>query len=46
MTLMFLFISIPWIEKKILSTRPQYSEYQKAVNILLPEITFFKKLFR
>ena len=45
MTLMFLYISIPWIEKKILSTRPEYKEYQKNVSILLPEVTIIKNLF-
>ena len=42
---MFLFISIPWIERKILLTRPEYKTYQKNVSILLPEITVIKKLF-
>ena len=46
MTLMFLFISIPWIEKKILLTRPAYRDYQKKVNILLPEITVIKNIFK
>ena len=46
MTLMFLYISIPWIENKILLTRSEYKEYQKKVNILLPEITFIKNLFK
>ena len=46
MTIMFLYISIPWIENKILLTRPEYKEYQKQVNILLPEITFIKNLIK
>ena len=46
MTLMFLFISIPWIENKILVTRPAYRDYQKKVNILLPEITLIKNIFK
>ena len=45
MTLMFWFASIPWIEIKILRTRPQYKDYQKRVHILFPEITIFKRLF-
>ncbi len=36
MTCMFLFISIPMMEKKILATRPAYADYQKRVSILLP----------
>ena len=42
MTIMFLYISIPWIENKILKTRPEYKKYQKNVNILIPEITILK----
>ena len=45
MTLMFIYISIPWIEKKILSSRLEYKNYQKKVNILFPEITLIKNLF-
>jgi len=46
MLLMFIYISIPWIENKILRTRPQYLDYQKKVSILFPEISFLKqKLF-
>jgi len=44
MTLMFMFASIPWIENKILRTRPEYKDYQKRVHILFPEITIFKRL--
>lgn len=40
MTLLFLFISIPMMERKILRTRPQYKEYQKKVSMLIP---FFRK---
>ena len=46
MTLMFLSISIPWIEKKILLTRPEYKDYQKKVNVLSTEITLIKNLFK
>ena len=46
MTLMFLYISIPWIENKILLTRPEYKKYQTRVSILLPEITVIKNLFK
>ncbi len=45
MTLMFLYVSIPWIEKKILLTRPDYSKYQAKVHILFPEVTVIKNLF-
>jgi len=40
MTSLFLFISIPWMEKKIIQTRPEYKEYQKRVSKLIP---FFRK---
>ena len=40
MTSLFLFISIPWMEKKIISTRPDYQEYQQRVSMLIP---FFRK---
>jgi len=46
MTIMFLYVSIPWIEDKILRTRPEYKEYQQAVNILLPELSIIKKIFK
>ena len=45
MTAMFWYASIPWIEIKILRTRPQYKDYQKRVHILFPEITILKRLF-
>lgn len=34
MTLLFVFISIPMMEKHILSTKPSYSVYQKQVSVL------------
>jgi steroid 5-alpha reductase family enzyme len=40
MTSLFLFISIPWMEKKIIQTRPEYMDYQKRVSKLIP---FFRK---
>ena len=40
MTALFLFVSIPWMEKKILKTRPEYKSYQKRVSMLIP---FFRK---
>ncbi len=40
MTALFIFISIPMMEKKILKTRPEYREYQKRVSMLIP---FFRK---
>ncbi|MFA6692410.1 MAG: DUF1295 domain-containing protein [Acholeplasmataceae bacterium] len=40
MTCLFLFISIPLMEKKILATRPSYMDYQKKVSMLIP---FFHK---
>jgi len=36
MTALFLFISIPWMEKKILKTRPEYEGYQKRVSMFIP----------
>ena len=46
MTIMFWYASIPWIEIKILRTRPLYKDYQKRVHILFPEITILKRLLR
>lgn len=40
MTCLFLFISIPMMEKKILSSRPEYRKYQQCVSILVP---FFRR---
>jgi steroid 5-alpha reductase family enzyme len=36
MNALFLFISIPMMEKKILSTRPEYKDYQNRVSMLVP----------
>lgn len=36
MTLLFLCISIPMMEKKILLKRPEYAEYQKETSMLFP----------
>ncbi len=36
MLLMFLFISIPMMERKIIKTRPEYKTYQKEVAMLIP----------
>jgi steroid 5-alpha reductase family enzyme len=36
MTIMFVFISIPMMETKILKTRPEYKEYQEQVSMLIP----------
>jgi steroid 5-alpha reductase family enzyme len=35
-TLMFLFISIPMIEKRMLIRKVNYKEYQKRVSMLIP----------
>lgn len=40
MTSLFVFISIPWMERKILITRPEYRDYQAKVSMLIP---FFRK---
>jgi steroid 5-alpha reductase family enzyme len=37
-TLMFVFASIPLMEERMLSTRPDYNEYRKRVPSLLPKI--------
>ena len=42
MTLMFVFISVPLLEKKILKTRPEYRDYIKEAGMLVP---FPKQLF-
>ncbi|HDR68681.1 MAG TPA: DUF1295 domain-containing protein [Bacteroidaceae bacterium] len=42
MILMFLSVSIPWMERKILATRPQYQSYMDDVPSLLP-IKFRKR---
>lgn len=36
MSLLFVFVSIPMMEKHILSTRPGYAKYQQEVTILVP----------
>lgn len=36
MTLMFVFISVPMMEKKILKTRPDYRDYIKEAGMLIP----------
>tara|TARA_B100000965_G_scaffold318066_1_gene278739 strand:+ start:2040 stop:2933 length:894 start_codon:yes stop_codon:yes gene_type:complete len=46
MTILFWYASIPWIEIKILRTRPAYKDYQKRVHILFPEITILQRLLR
>ena len=38
MTLLFVFISIPMMEKKILKTRPEYKLYQEQVSMLIPYV--------
>lgn len=43
MTLLFIFISIPMMEKKILGTRPEYTVYQKKVSMIIPFPRFTKK---
>ena len=35
MTLMFVFISVPMMEKRLLSSRPEYAAYRKATSMLL-----------
>ena len=36
MTLLFAFISVPMMEKRLLATRPGYAAYKKATSVLLP----------
>jgi steroid 5-alpha reductase family enzyme len=36
MTALFLFISIPMMENKILATRPEYADYQERVSMIVP----------
>ncbi len=36
MTLLFVFISVPLMEKKILKTRPEYAQYIKEAGMLIP----------
>ena len=40
MTCMFLFLSIPMMERKILATRPAYAAYRRRVSTLVP---FFRR---
>jgi steroid 5-alpha reductase family enzyme len=40
MTLLFVFISIPMMEKRMLEKKPDYKEVQKNISMLIP---FFKK---
>ena len=35
-TVMFVFVSVPWMEKRILSTRAGYAEYQRQTPMLVP----------
>jgi len=46
MTIMFLYVSIPWIENKIIKTRPKYLEYKNKVSVLSPEFAYIKSLFK
>jgi steroid 5-alpha reductase family enzyme len=41
MTLLFILISIPMMEKKILSTRPEYKDIQNEISGFIP--TFWRK---
>jgi len=36
MTGLFLFISIPMMERKIIQSRPEYLEYKRHVSMLVP----------
>ena len=38
MTILFVFISIPMMEKYVLQKRPAYAEYKKAVPMLIPKL--------
>jgi len=46
MTMMFLFVSIPWIENKILRSRSEYNNYKASVSILMPELSFIKSFIK
>ncbi len=35
-TAMFVFVSIPWMERRISATRPGYAEYRAETSVLLP----------
>ncbi len=41
-TLLFIFISIPMMEKHVMSKRPDYLEYEKQVPMLVPSIRALK----
>lgn len=43
MTMLFMFISIPMMEKKILSSRPEYRDIQDSISVFIP---FFPKKSR
>ena len=34
--LMFVFVSIPLMEKRLMKKYPEYAEYQKNINVLIP----------
>ena len=46
MTIMFIYVSIPWIENKIIKTRPKYVDYKLRVGVLSPELGYLKSLFK
>ena len=46
MTIMFIYVSIPWIENKIIKTRPKYVDYKSRVRVLSPELGYLKSLFK
>ena len=46
MTIMFIYVSIPWIENKIIKTRPKYVDYKARVVVLSPELGYLKSLFK
>jgi len=46
MTIMFIYVSIPWIENKIIKTRPKYVDYKSRVGVLSPELGYLKSLFK
>ena len=35
-TVMFVFVSVPWMERRMLATRPGYADYRSATSMLLP----------
>jgi steroid 5-alpha reductase family enzyme len=46
MTLLFVFISIPMMEQKILSTRPEYKDYQATTSMLIPLVPLITVKFQ